>query len=87
MPRVFIPALLRAVTGGCAEVEAVGATVREILADLETQFPGLQERLLDQGRLRHGVSVAIDGEITPMGLIEHVAAGSEVHFVTAIRGG
>lgn len=87
MPKVYIPALLRNVTEGRAEIEVEGATVRQIIANLVTQYPGLQDRLLDNGRLRPNVSIAVDSEITPLGLMEAVSPSSEVHFITAIRGG
>ncbi len=74
-------------TGGCAELEIPGATVRQIIANIEAKFPGFADRLLDQDRLRPNVSVAIDGEISPLGLVDSVFAASEVHFITAIRGG
>ena len=87
MPKVYIPALLRNVTDGRAEIEVEGATVRQIIANLVTQYPGLQDRLLDNGRLRPNVSIAVDSEVTPLGLMEAVSPSSEVHFITAIRGG
>lgn len=68
-------------------MEIEGATVRQIIANLEAEFPGVKHRLLDQDRLRPNISVAIDGEIAPLGLMEAVSPTSEVHFVTAIRGG
>jgi len=87
VPKVYIPALLRNVTDGRAEIEVEGATVRQIIANLVTKYPGLQDRLLDNGRLRPNISIAIDNEITPLGLMEAVSPSSEVHFITAIRGG
>ena len=87
MPRVYIPALLRALTGGRAEVEVEGATVRQIVANLEALYPGLQDRLVEGGRLRPNISVAVNDEISPLGLMETVPPSGEVHFVTAIRGG
>ena len=87
MAKVFVPTLLRELTGGQSEVEADGATVRLLIEDLDRRFPGLGARLTDGGKLRANISVAIDGEISPLGLIEKVPAGSEVHFVTAIKGG
>ena len=87
MATVFIPTLLKELTGGLTEVEADGASVRLLIEDLDRRFPGLGARLTDGGRLRPNVSVAIDGEISPLGLIEKVPPGSEVHFVTAIKGG
>ncbi|MBI3209919.1 MAG: MoaD/ThiS family protein [Candidatus Solibacter usitatus] len=87
MPVVFIPALLRPLTGGASQVEAAGETVRALIDNLEAQYPGLRERLVDQGRLRPNVSVAVDGEVSPIGLLESVGPESEVHFVHAISGG
>ena len=87
MPRVYIPALLRPLTGGCAEVEVEGATVRQIVANLEARYPGLQDRLVEGGRLRPNISVAVNDEISPLGLMAAVPPSGEVHFITAIRGG
>jgi len=61
--------------------------VREVLDKLEKMWPGVRERLADGDRLRPGISVAVDGVISPIGLLEAVSAQSEVHFVAAISGG
>ena len=87
MATVFIPTLLQAATGGRSVVEAQGTTVRRVIEDLDRQFPGIADRLVDGGRLRPNVSVAVDGEVSPVGLLEPVSPESEVHFVTAIKGG
>ena len=87
MAIVFIPTLLQTLTGGRASVEADGATVRQVIESLESAWPGIRERLLEQDRLRPNISVAVDGEVTPMGLLERVGPTSEVHFVAAIKGG
>jgi molybdopterin converting factor small subunit len=85
--RVFIPTLLRSMSGGVAEAEVGGGTVREVVDGLERLYPGIRDRLVEEGRLRPNISVAIDGEVSPAGLRERVGPDSEVHFVTAIRGG
>ncbi len=87
MPTVYIPTLLQSLTGGRGSVQAEGATVRELIDNLEAAWPGLRERLLDEGKLRSNISVAIDGEISPLGLRERLEPSSEVHFVAAIKGG
>ena len=87
MPEVFIPAMLRELTGGRSSVEAAGSTVREVIDDLESRWPGLRDRLVSNGRLLPNLSVAVDGEVSPLGLREAVAPSSEVHFVAAIKGG
>jgi molybdopterin synthase sulfur carrier subunit len=84
---VYIPALLQPLTGGRASVEADGATVRQLIDNLDHAFPGIRDRLLDEGRLRPNISIAVDGEVTPLGMLEKVGPGSEVHFVAAIKGG
>jgi molybdopterin synthase sulfur carrier subunit len=78
---VYIPALLRPLTGA-ETVEAEGATVGEVLDALEQKHPGLRERLL-----KPNIAIAVDGEVIAGGLREPVSPGSEVHFVTAIKGG
>jgi molybdopterin converting factor small subunit len=87
MPEVYIPAMLRELTGGLSTVDAAGATVREVIEDLERRWPGIRDRLTDGSRLRPNLSVAVDGEVSPLGLREAVEPSSEVHFVAAIKGG
>ena len=87
MAEVHIPAGLRELTGGRSTVEASGATVSELIDDLERQWPGIRECLIEGGRLRQNISVAVDGEVSPLGLREKVEGAGEVHFVAAIRGG
>jgi molybdopterin converting factor small subunit len=79
--------MLRELTGGRSTVQADGATVREVIDDLERQWPGIRDRLVSEGRLRPNLSVAVDGEVSPLGLREAVKPASEVHFVAAIKGG
>ena len=87
MAIVYIPATLTALTSGVASVEVEGSNVRQVIENLEKRYPGLRERLLDGDRLRANISVAVDGEVTPLGLLEPVSRQSEVHFVAAISGG
>lgn len=84
---VFIPALLRKLTGGKDRTQATGVTLREIIDDLERQFPGFRERVVEKGDLAGSVAVSINGEVITGGLSESVPADSEVHFVPAIAGG
>ena len=51
MTTVFIPPLLKAITGGVDTVEVRGATVREAIAELDVKFPGLRARLCDGDEL------------------------------------
>ncbi len=87
MPTAYIPTLLQSVTGGKSSLEVEGATVRQVIENLEQAYPGIRDRLLEEDRLRPNISVAVDGEISPAGLLESVGPASEVHFVAAIKGG
>ena len=87
MATVWIPSLMRDLTGGEQTVEAEGSTVRQVIRSLETQYPGMRARLLKGDQLRPGVSVAVDGIVAPLGLLEPVSPESEVHFLPAVAGG
>lgn len=87
MPTVWIPALLRPLTGGEAIVPATGLSVQALIDDLETRYPGLRARLLDGDRLKPGLAVVVDGETGRLRLRQPVREASEVHFVVTISGG
>lgn len=87
MATVFIPALLRKLTNGKDRTSATGATLRELINDLERQFPGFRDRVVEHGDLAGSIAVSIDGEVITGGLSEPVPADSEIHFVPAIAGG
>jgi hypothetical protein len=84
MPTVFIPHALRPLIDGQESVEVVGATVREVVNNLD---PVLRAQLLDGAKLKANLAVAVDGAVAPMGLLERVEPESEIHFVAAISGG
>ena len=87
MATVYIPTLLQALTGGRSSVRGGGRHGAAGDRQSGAACPGLRDRLVEQGRLRPNISVAVDGEVTPMGLLEPVESASEVHFVAAIKGG
>ncbi|MBI4338749.1 MAG: MoaD/ThiS family protein [Chloroflexi bacterium] len=87
MAIVYIPSLMRDVTRGQGKVQAAGATVAQVVENLERAYPGIKARLLEDGGIKPHISVAVDGEVTPLGLLEAVQEHSEVHFLPAIGGG
>jgi molybdopterin synthase sulfur carrier subunit len=87
MPVVWIPSLLQSLTRGEDKVTVPGATVQELIDNLEAQYPGVKERLCDRGELRPHIAVAIDGDVSPEGLEQDVQETSEVHFIPALSGG
>ena len=87
---VRIPTTLRPLTAGAASVTTEGATVADVLADLEARHPGMRERVLDEsGALRRFVNVFLDDEDVRFlnGPATEVPAGSTVAIVPAVAGG
>lgn len=61
--KVRIPTPLRSYTGGAADVVASGATVGEVMDDLDRLFPGIAFRVVDeQGRVRQHMVIWVDGQ-------------------------
>ena len=87
---VSIPTPLRGLTGDRDEVEAKGANIAEIIADLEKNYPGIRERLTDgEGNLRRFVNIYINGEDIRFLQDKNTAVkdGDEISIVPAIAGG
>jgi sulfur-carrier protein len=85
--RLWVPAVHRDLTGGSEIVEVLGTDVGSALDAADALYPGLQARLVEDGRLRPGVVVAVDGEVSPQGLRRRLDRPSEIHFVRAEAGG
>ena len=64
-----------------------GTNLRQVIDNLDSQYTGFKDRLVNDGKLKPNISVAVDGEITPLGMIQKVATNSEIHFLPAISGG
>jgi sulfur-carrier protein len=87
---VRIPTPLRALTKGAAEVQADAVTVTDLIEVLERQFPGLKERLVeDGGELRRFINIYINQEDIRFlqGATTTLKQGDEVSIVPAIAGG
>ena len=88
--KVLIPAPLRSLTAGAAEVEVEASNVDGVIQSLEGKFPGVKSRLCDEeGRLRSYVRVFVNGE-DARGLGDAKAPlkpGDTVSIVPAIAGG
>ena len=84
---VRLPTVLRAQAGGQSTVEVVGTTVREVLASLVADHPGLGANILDDaGDLRKFVNVYVDDEdIRFLDKLDTVVAeGDEVAILPAV---
>ena len=87
---VRIPTPLRSLTKGAAEVQGSGDTVGDIIQDLERQFPGLRDRLVDEGGdLRRFINIYVNEEDIRFleGARTSLKAGDSLSIVPAIAGG
>ena len=87
MPTVAIPSLLRNLTNGEDSVTVPGTTIREVIDNLETRYPGLKARLCEDDRIKPGLSVYVNGLLTRGSILQSVDADAEIHFLPAIGGG
>jgi molybdopterin synthase sulfur carrier subunit len=87
---VRIPTPLRAMTKGAAEVQVTADTVADLINDMERQYPGMRDRLVEEtGEIRRFINIYVNqedirflqGEKTPL------KQGDEVSIVPAIAGG
>jgi MoaD family protein len=86
---VRIPTILRSYTGGEKAVDAAGSTLAELVDDLESNHPGIKERLLEGEDLRRFVNVYVNDEDVRFagGLQAPVSDGDQVVILPAVAGG
>jgi len=84
---VHLPRSLVALFPDCPHrIEATGATVAEVIRDVDRRVPGLANRVLDAGpSLRRHLNVFVAGERA--GLDTPVPAGADIHLIPAVSGG
>jgi MoaD family protein len=88
--RVKVPSVLRSHTGGEGQVDGEGTTVREVLEDLESRYPGIRARLMTgDGALHRFVNVYVnDEDVRYLGSLEtEVRDGDVVSILPAVAGG
>lgn len=87
---VRIPTILRTYTGGESEVTADGATLAEVLDDLEASYPGIRARILDDaGEIRRFVNVYVGNDDVRFleGLGTATTDGTQLSIIPAVAGG
>ncbi|MXG90372.1 MoaD/ThiS family protein [Nocardioides flavescens] len=87
---VRVPTILRTYTGGESVVDADGATLLEVLDDLDARYPGIRGRVLDDtGALRRFVNVYVGND--DVRFLDDLATptpdGSQVSVIPAVAGG
>lgn len=89
MSTVRIPTPLRTLTGGKDEVEATGATVADLVQNLEAQYPGIRDRLLDEKGVRRFINIFVGDEDIRFleGLKTELKGHEQISIVPAIAGG
>ncbi len=86
MSEVHIPTPLRSYTSASI-VQADGATLAELFADLERRYPGIRFRVInEQGRLREHIHVFVDRE-SVRDLATALRPDSRIDIIPAISGG
>jgi molybdopterin converting factor small subunit len=86
---VRIPTILRTYTDGAKAVEGSGATLAELLADLDTRHTGIAARIVDDGQLRRFVNVYLNDEDVRFldGISTTLTDGDNVTILPAVAGG
>jgi molybdopterin synthase sulfur carrier subunit len=86
---VRIPTILRSYTGGAKVVDGAGGSLDELIDDLESRFPGLRDRLVEDGALRRFVNVYLNDEDVRFlgGITTPISDGDSVTVLPAVAGG
>ena len=87
MAKVFIPTMLRPLCQGAQNLEIAAKTLDELLHCLDARCPGFYDRVVEGGRVRPELAVAIDGEAMSYALHEPLRPDADVTIVPAIGGG
>jgi molybdopterin converting factor small subunit len=90
MATIRIPTTMRSLTSNQAEVKASGATVREVLKDLDARYPGVGPRLFDErGAVRRYVNIFLnDEDIRALGELDTpVKDADRLTLIPAMAGG
>ena len=86
---VRVPTILRSFTGGEKAVTAEGASLEAVIKDLDANYPGIGERLLDDSGLRRFVNVYVNDEDVRFldGLSTPVTENDSITILPAVAGG
>ncbi len=85
--KVLIPSSLRSYTGQKHEVEADGATLAEVLSDLDHRYLGFRFRIItEQDTIRPHIKIFINEDLA-MNLTTPLRPDDQIHIITALSGG
>lgn len=85
--KIYIPSPLSGYTREATTVHAAGASVAELLADLDRNYPGIRFRIInEQDEIRRHIKIFVNcGQVAS--LSAPVRADDEVMIVCALSGG
>lgn len=81
MVMVSLSGIMKKATGGCEEVEIEAKDIRQLLANLESQYPGLAPHI------EQGVAVSINGQIFRDSLFKKLPQDAEIFIIPRLSGG
>jgi MoaD family protein len=89
---VSVPTILRSHTGGEKRVSATGSTLQDVISDLESNYSGISDRLVDSanpGKLHRFVNIYVNDEDVRFsgGLDTEISDGDSVTILPAVAGG
>jgi MoaD family protein len=86
---VRIPTILRPFTKDQKAVSAAGANLSALITDLDQQYPGISDRLLENGALRRFINIYVnDEDVRFLGSLEaQLKDGDSVTILPAVAGG
>ena len=86
---VSIPTILRTHTGGEKRVTATGDTLQAVISDLEANYSGISDRLVDNGKLHRFVNIYVNDEDVRFsgGMDTTLSDGDSVTILPAVAGG
>ncbi|MEY2814788.1 MAG: hypothetical protein RIS05_536 [Actinomycetota bacterium] len=86
---IRIPTILRPYTKDQKSVQAEGATLSALITDLDAKYPGIGERLLENGALRRFINIYInDEDVRFLGSLDaQIKDGDSVTILPAVAGG
>ena len=86
---VSVPTILRSHTGGEKRVTASGDTLQAVISDQESNYSGISERLVDNGKLHRFVNIYVNDEDVRFsgGLDTEISDGDSVTILPAVAGG
>ena len=87
--KVQIPTPMRQHTDGQPTVEAAGATLRGVLDNLGQKYPGITQRIFENGRVRRFINIYVnDEDVRYLDYLDTpVKDGDEVSIIPAVAGG